>query len=60
MTWYELFHRIGKQPIRITKYKDVTVKIDDMEYKCKPVYTDSGNNLHLEIDNKGEKDYDLH
>ena len=58
MTWFQLWNKIGKQPLSITQHKDVTVKIDDIEYKCKLVYTDSGNNWHLEIDNKEEKKYD--
>lgn len=50
MTWLQLFNRIGKQPLRITKYKDVTIKIDDEIHKCKIVYTDNGNDWHLELD----------
>ena len=50
MTWFQLWEKIGEQPLRITKYKDVTIKIDDMEYKCKIVYTDDGNDWCLVID----------
>ena len=50
MTWYQLFKRIGKQPLYLVRNKDVTIKIDDEIYKCKIVYTDSGNDWHLEID----------
>lgn len=50
MTWYELFRKIGKQPLHLTRNKDVTIKIDGMEYKCKIVYTDNGNNWHLEVE----------
>ena len=50
MTWFQLWHRIGKQPLSVTRHKNVTVKIDDTEYKCKLVYTDNGNNWHLEVE----------
>lgn len=52
MTWFQLWKRIGKQPLRLTKYKDVTLKLQDEEYKCKIVYTDNGNDWHLEIDGR--------
>ena len=32
MTWYQLWKRIGKQPLHSTKYKDVTIKLKDGEY----------------------------
>ena len=50
MTWLQLWAKIGKQPLYFTKHRDVTIKIDGEEYKCKVVYTDNGNSLHLEIE----------
>ena len=50
MTWFQLWEKIGKQPLHITQHKDVTIMIDGMDYKCKIVYTDNGNSWHLAID----------
>ena len=50
MTWFQLWRRIGKQPLHSTKYKDVTIKLKDGEYKCKIVYTHNGSDWHLEIE----------
>ena len=50
MTWFQLWERIGRQPLRLTKHKDVTIKLPDGEYKCKVVYTDNGSDWHLEIE----------
>lgn len=50
MTWLQLFNRIGKQPLRLTKNKDVTIKIGNEMHKCKIVYTDNGNDWYLEIE----------
>lgn len=50
MTWYQLFKRIGKQPLRLVRNKDVTIKIGNEMHKCKIVYTDNGNDWYLELD----------
>lgn len=50
MTWLKLFNRIAKQPLSLTRNKDVTIKLKDGEYKCKLVYTDNGSDWHLEIE----------
>lgn len=52
MTWFQLFKRIGKQPLSATQHKDVTVKVNDELYTCKLVYTNNGNDWHLEVDEK--------
>ena len=52
MTWYQLWKRIGKQPLYLTKNKDVTIKLQDGEHKCKIVYTYNGSDWHLEIESK--------
>jgi hypothetical protein len=49
MTWFQLWKRIGKQPLRSTQHKDVTIKLPDGEYKCVIVYTDNGSDWHLEL-----------
>ena len=54
MTWFKLFNRIAKQPLSLTRNKDVTIKLKDGEYKCKLVYTDNGSDWHLEIESKCE------
>ena len=53
MTWFELWKRIGKQPLSLTQNKDVVIKLPSGEYKCKLVYTNNGNNWHLEIEPDG-------
>ena len=50
MTWFQLWKRIGKQPLRVTQHKDVTIKLPDGEHKCVIVYTNNGNDWHLEIE----------
>jgi hypothetical protein len=52
MTWLQLWKRIGKQPLHATKNKDVKIKLQDVEYKCKLVYTDNGSDWHLELDDQ--------
>ena len=50
MTWFQLWKRIGKQPLRLTQHKDVTIRLEDGEHKCMIVYTDNGCDWHLEIE----------
>lgn len=47
MTWLQLLKKIGKQPLRLTRQKEVTIKIRGVEYKCEIEYEDNGNNWHL-------------
>lgn len=49
MTWLQLWKKIGKQPLRLTKYKKVVVKIQDTVYECELKYDDSGNDWYLVI-----------
>lgn len=49
MTWLQLWKRIGKQPLRLTRQKEVTIKIEDIEYKCEIIYENNGNNWCLVI-----------
>lgn len=50
MTWYQLFKRIDKQPFRLVRNKDVTIKIGNEMYKCKIVYTYNGSDWYLELE----------
>lgn len=50
MTWFQLWEKIGRQPLYITQHKDVRIKIDNIKYKCKIVYDDNGNDWYLVID----------
>ena len=50
MTWFQLWKRIGKQPLHLTKNKDVTIKLPDGEHKCMIVYTSSGSDWYLGIE----------
>ena len=47
MTWVQLWDKIGKQPLRLTKQKWVVVKIRGMKFKCELVYEDNGNDFYL-------------
>ena len=47
MTWLQLWKKIGKQPLRLTKYKKVVVKIQDVKYECDLVYEDNGSDWYL-------------
>ena len=50
MTWLELFNKIGKQPLYKARSKDVYVVIDNVKYRCKLVYENSGDDFYLTID----------
>lgn len=56
MTWYQLWKRMCKQPLRLVRNKDVTIKLQGEIYKCKLVYTDNGSDWHLEIE-RTEEDF---
>ena len=47
MTWLQLWDKIGKQPLRLTRQNEVMVKIRGMEFKCELVYADNGNYFYL-------------
>lgn len=49
MTWFQLWKKIGKQPLRLTRQKEVTIEIQGVKYKCDLVYVDNGNDWHLVI-----------
>ena len=58
MTWFQLWKKIGVQPMSITRHKEVTIKLPDGEYACKLVYP-NGTSWHLEIESKiGESKYE--
>lgn len=49
ITWAKLWRRIGKQPIHNTQTKKVEILIDGELKECGLVFTDNGQNFHLEI-----------
>lgn len=50
MTWLRLWGKIGKQPIRITRNKDVTVCHKGTMYKAKLKFVKNGNDFFLETE----------
>ena len=48
ISWYALWKRIGKQPIRKTQNAKVQVLIDGELKECALVFTNSGSDFHLE------------
>ena len=51
MTWYQLFHRIGKQTIHKTQNTKVQVMIDGELKECALVFTNNGSDFYLEVVN---------
>ena len=49
MTWLQLWEKIGRQPLQLTRQKEVTIKMQGMEYKCNIVYENNGNDWYLVI-----------
>lgn len=49
ISWYQLLRRIGKQTVYKTRNTRVQVMVDGELKDCKLVFTDSGNNFHLEL-----------
>ena len=47
MKWLTLFNKIGKQPIKITKYNDVKLLCGNYEYDVELTYKD--NKPYLKI-----------
>ena len=55
MTWYQLFNKLGKQPLYKTQHKNVTVLCPDgKEYNAKLQFDNHGSDFHLVITNEGE------
>ena len=51
MTWLQLWKRISVQPIKIAQNKNVTVVLKDgTKYNCKLIFTNNGNDFHLETE----------
>lgn len=48
MTWIQLFDKIGKQMIKRTK-KTATIWTNGKKYEAKLVFTNSGQEMHLEL-----------
>ena len=48
ISWYQLWKRIGKQPMYKTQNAKVQVLIDGELKECDLVFTNNGSNFHLE------------
>ena len=51
MTWYQLWKKIGVQPLRKTQNRKVVVYHNGMIYEAKMKYTNNGNYFFLETGN---------
>lgn len=50
MTWFQLFNKIGKQPLYKTQHENVTVLCQDgKEYNVKLKFDNHGSDFHLVI-----------
>ena len=49
ISWYQLYKRIGKQPIYKTQNIKVHVLIDGELKECDLVFTNNGSDFHLEL-----------
>ena len=47
ISWYALWKRLGKQPLRQTRGKFVKVYKDGIMWYCKLVYTHNGSDFYL-------------
>ena len=48
ISWYQLWKRIGKQPMYKTQNTKVQVLIDGKLQECALVFTNNGSDFHLE------------
>lgn len=48
ITWFKLWQRIGKQPLRDTRGKKVEFFMNGVKYEVALVFTHNGSNWHLE------------
>lgn len=48
ISWYTLWIKIGKQPLKNTMHQYVKCCIDNQMWYCQLVYTNSGTKFHLE------------
>lgn len=48
ISWFSLWKRIGKQPLRETRGKKVEFHMNGIKYECALIYTDNGSKWHLE------------
>ena len=49
ISWYALWKRIGKQPIKKTRDTKVQLLVNGELKECALVFTNNGNDFHLEI-----------
>ena len=48
ISWYQLYKRIGKQTLHKTRNTKVQVLIDGEFKECALIFTNNGNDFHLE------------
>lgn len=48
MTWLQLWKKIGKQPLKRTQNRKVTIYHNGMIYEAEMRYTNNGNYFYLE------------
>lgn len=49
ISWYQLWKRIGKQPLHRTRNAKVQVIVDGELKECALVFTNNGSDFYLEI-----------
>lgn len=49
ISWYQLWKRIGKQPLCRTRHERAKVLVDGELKECTLVFTNNGSDFHLEI-----------
>lgn len=49
ITWYQLWKRIGKQPLHKTRNTKVQVLVNGELKECALVFTNNGSDFHLEV-----------
>lgn len=47
ISWFALWKRIGKQPLKLTRANYVKCNINGQMWYCQLVYTHSGSDFHL-------------
>lgn len=52
MTWYKLWRKIGKQPLKKTMKNKVVVYHQGMLYEAMLKYTNNGNYFYIETTNE--------
>lgn len=56
ISWYALWKRLGKQPLKVTRGRYVKVYKDGIMWNCKLIYTQNGSDFYLEPIKIAEKE----